>query len=1357
MSIAHRRRDRRAALVAASVTALLAGGLLSPGAATAAPAQQDVTWDAVSAPVPTADLLSVAFAEGGVAADTSARAHVLSPLPSPGVTSDDADRGWIASFEGAQAWAAPWSAADYALTNDGVTLEVVFKSPRITSGSPNVFSNLESAGIGLELTAGSDAEHGRIDVWAHTGGTYGTRAYAEFSYDEWVHAIAVFDGARKKLYLNGDLVSDVAANGATLTTPASAAQKFVIGGDTNGSGNLQFPFRGSISAARVYSAPVSAFDAYRLSVASGLAEDVIKPLVRAKSTPDGSAQAGSAYSAPEAEAVDDSSGIASTALSVTDPDGTTIPLDLDARSFTPESDGVYTLIYSAIDGAGNVGTAEYRIAVGDADLPEEPADPEVPEESGSTADGVVDWKFSAIGDIHNNWDELREAYAFWASQGVTDTLWPGDLTNNATAAEFTALKGVLDEMAGYGIDHYVSPGNHDVNSNLNTYSLFEAATGQRPNADYVVNGYHVISVSPGAGVFTEDADPVGENAVASAGVSTGNSGAYAYAANWLNARLAEITAAEPEKPVFILVHHPIRCTHYVSNEWYGSGLATGCGDAFESFLEDYPQAVVWGGHIHTPNHIPTSIWQGTAAGGGFTTVNAPPLAYYEMESGVIGANSRSNDSTPDDAGNNRETAIVEVDGSHVRITNYDLLADMWEPTVWEWDVATSIDTSLSYEERFPLGDARKDQTSAPVWQEDDAITLTAITENDAYATWSQAEAAPNDVHDIVQTYQVEVVNLATGQTVNTFKRWSRYYVMPLPETVGHEVWNLQPGTDYEIRISPINAWGKVGDALTTTFRSAGAGVDPDMPTVRAATTPAATGTTGASYDVPALQVVGDASTITNTSITVLGPWGDESASLDADGGSFTPAQPGAYTLVYAARDAEGKGNEQRYPVTISGDTAEPSETLPAADMIDVDFWNADRSGIAESAALTDHSPNDRIFQRVTGAPIAMDAELGKPVATFTQRPAVAEPWKTAFSLADYELFNDGYAIETSFKISPFTGTYLNVFSNQQSAGVGFDIESRGTEAELIMYTSPAPSSGSRPSVRLQFDTWYQVVGINNGAHMRLYVNGELVATAPTGGTPVNTPGANSRWWVIGGDTGGSNDVTNPFLGVISTARIWSNPLSSGDVAALYAASEISGPAAPETGTLQGVVSDDDGPLESITVYLFEDGQTEQAIAATETNADGFYWFPGRAAGDYDLAFGDGGRLWNTLWRTSNPTVPAGGSVAVDVQLTPLPATGTMQGVVSGPAGPVAGVTVYLYPHGDGSAALYATTTNADGFYWFPGIPAGSYDVAFSDCGHAWITEWFDEGSGALEQSGATAVELAPRGWSNASASLVPLS
>ena len=60
----------------------------------------------------------------------------------------------------------------------------------------------------------------------------------------------------------------------------------------------------------------------------------------------------------------------------------------------------------------------------------------------------------------------------------------------------------------------------------------------------------------------------------------------------------------------VLVHHPLQCTHYVSNEWYGTGLSSGCGDGFQSVFDDFPQAVVWGGHIHTPQNIPTSIWQG---------------------------------------------------------------------------------------------------------------------------------------------------------------------------------------------------------------------------------------------------------------------------------------------------------------------------------------------------------------------------------------------------------------------------------------------------------------------------------------------------------------------------------------------------------------------------------------------------------------------------------------------------------------------------------------------------------------------------------------------------------------------------
>ncbi|MGD8168927.1 fibronectin type III domain-containing protein [Herbiconiux sp. P16] len=553
--------------------------------------------------------------------------------------------------------------------------------------------------------------------------------------------------------------------------------------------------------------------------------DTVAPVVDAAVTPADHGELNASYVAPEAVATDDVDTAPATSISVTGPDGVTAPLDLATRAFAPNLDGVYSLVYQAVDAAGNVGTIQYPVSVGNAaKLPSVQKADALP---ASTADGVNDWKFSAIGDIHDNWDELEEAYDFWATQGVETTLWPGDLTNGNSEEEYAQLKDVIDSEDHYGIEHYVSLGNHDTTSgaDLGDYALFETATGQRPNADYTVNGYHVITVSPGSGEFAEDPDAA--PGTESSGMPTvAASGSYGYASTWLNSRLAADTAASPEAPVFVLVHAPLRCTHYVSNEWYGSGLATGCGDDFDSLFESYPQAVVWSGHIHTPNHIPTSLWQGTEAGGGFTTVNAPPLAYYEMETGVVSSTSNEiSDSTPDDAGNNRETAIVEVDGSKVTITNYDLQADLWEPTVWQWDVADSLDTTKSYEERFPLGDARANHTEGPIWDASDAITVTDVEENTAQVDWTQAEAAPNDVHDIVQKYLVEVIDPETRETAISFYRWSQYYVMPLPATVGHQVWDLEPGTEYTVQVTPINAWSKAGAPLTTTFTTAGESTD----------------------------------------------------------------------------------------------------------------------------------------------------------------------------------------------------------------------------------------------------------------------------------------------------------------------------------------------------------------------------------------------------------------------------------------------------------------------------------------------------------------------------------------------------
>lgn len=527
---------------------------------------------------------------------------------------------------------------------------------------------------------------------------------------------------------------------------------------------------------------------------------------------------GDAILLPAASAVDADGSELDVVVTVTDPTGVVSMVTPDADGaypFTPGAPGEYLVAYSVTDAAGGI-SQETRTIVVDGEAAQTAAAAPTVAAVPAAETGGPDVRFSAIGDIHDNWSELAEAYDFWKQENVQTALFVGDLTNSATANEFAGLKQTMDDKASLGIPAIASLGNHDV-SGISSYDLFTQATGgQKPNADYTVNGYHVITVSPGSGTLDPE---TGKPSAAS-------SGNYAYAQAWLQQRLTAATTEDPTKPVMVLVHHPLQCTHYVSNEWYGTGLSSGCGDGFQSVFDDFPQAVVWGGHIHTPQNIPTSIWQGQEdragqkAGKGFTTVNAPPLAYYEFESGVINTSptSRGTDTTPDDAGDNRQTAIVEITGTVVTIKNYDLLADQWIDQTWTWDVADSVDTTKSYDERFPFNNTRRSSASAgPVWSAGSALTIDQISGGKAMVSFPQAQPAPNSVGDIVHKYRYSTVDVATGDEVNSFLQWSGFYNLPMPTSRQHEVWGLSPSREYEVRVTPINAWGKEGTALTARF------------------------------------------------------------------------------------------------------------------------------------------------------------------------------------------------------------------------------------------------------------------------------------------------------------------------------------------------------------------------------------------------------------------------------------------------------------------------------------------------------------------------------------------------------------
>lgn len=663
------------------------------------------------------------------------------------------------------------------------------------------------------------------------------------------------------------------------------------------------------------------------------------------------------------------------------------------------------------------------------------------------ADGV-DVRFAAVGDIHDQWGELTEAYQFWVEQDVQAALLVGDLTDSATQSEYNGLRDTLAANSATGIPTITSMGNHDVNG-ITSYDRFTEATGQQPDAHYTVQGYHVITVSPGAGSLDADTGKP----------SLPSSGDYAYSESWLRAQLTEATVDDPTKPVMVMVHHPLRCTHYVSDEWHGSGLSDGCGDEFSSVFDDFPQAVVWGGHIHTPQNTPTSIWQGQkgrtaeAADKGFTSVNAPPLVYYEFESGVINTSptSRSTDTTPDDAGDNRQTAIVEISGSVVTIKNYDLLADEWIAQTWTWDVADSVDTSKSYDERFPFNNEyRASQTSAPVWATDAAITVDEITGSKAMVSFPQAAAAPNTVGDIVHKYVYSTVDVATGTEVNTFQQWSGFYNLPMPTDRAHEVWNLQPEHDYEVRITPINAWGQEGEALTTRFRTAdyAPGEKPFDPT-----------------ELEFDDLVGD---------------------------------------------------------------------VPTADMLDLDIVDGVPVDVSESARELTAGTASTI---TTDDDIADDVLVGEEYADTAVRTGM-------FTDDDYALLQDGFTLNTTFRLDSIDGGYVDVFGGMQSGGIG--LEAAGLSASTyelqFWYASP------RPTVTLEYGEWYHVTAVYDGTGARLYVDGAEKAESESVSFNVKPSSAAARYMTIGGDANPSGDLDDATMtGRIAGTQLYSEVLDDVDV------------------------------------------------------------------------------------------------------------------------------------------------------------------------------------------------------------------
>ena len=223
----------------AALAGLLALGLWSPSAfAAAGPGQ-------VAPPEP--DLLDVDLT-GEPFQDAAMDREPTVVGAEPPIAPGPALGRPVASFDGTNAVRYDVSGI-YDTSELTVECTIRVGGPAAEVDNRNNFCGSKEAG-GFSLNAGE-----QVKVLLNVDGTYYT-VESDIAHGVWYHVTGVWDGATLALYLNGDLVDEVAAAGEQITTPS--AEYFYLAADTDPAGDPEFLVTGQLAQAALYSRALSA-------------------------------------------------------------------------------------------------------------------------------------------------------------------------------------------------------------------------------------------------------------------------------------------------------------------------------------------------------------------------------------------------------------------------------------------------------------------------------------------------------------------------------------------------------------------------------------------------------------------------------------------------------------------------------------------------------------------------------------------------------------------------------------------------------------------------------------------------------------------------------------------------------------------------------------------------------------------------------------------------------------------------------------------------------------------------------------------------------------------------------------------
>ena len=276
---------------------------------------------------------------------------------------------------------------------------------------------------------------------------------------------------------------------------------------------------------------------------------------------------------------------------------------------------------------------------------------------------------------------------------------------------------------------------------------------------------------------------------------------------WLDAQLKAITEKEPGKFVLVLTHAMIYGTIYGSylDDVYPKGNGYWSTKALTEVLEKYPQAVVFGGHLHFPLNDPRSIWQGafTVMGTGSTRYMAIDNGGYDDMAGLTIMRDREEFS---------QGLLLQFDRKgNMRAVRMDFYNQTTIGEPWTVKRPAKDGSHLAKYNHQAIAAANK----APVLKDLKALG----GENKVKVVWSAA-----DDDEFAHTYFLTVKALPAdggdGAVVATRKVLADFYRAPKPSQM-KKTWtrdiNLEPGM-YEVSLYCVDSWGAESNVLTQKFK-----------------------------------------------------------------------------------------------------------------------------------------------------------------------------------------------------------------------------------------------------------------------------------------------------------------------------------------------------------------------------------------------------------------------------------------------------------------------------------------------------------------------------------------------------------